>query len=98
STLFNALLGRERTVVSAAAGTTRDAIAEPLELPGGGWSVDRVTLVDLAGLDDALGAHSRVDALSQQAARDAIARADVLILCDPTGRFEAAEPFRSLDV
>ena len=32
STLFNALLGRERAVIDAAPGTTRDVLAEPLRL------------------------------------------------------------------
>ena len=85
STLFNALLGRRRAVESPIAGTTRDALRETLdlsrELPG----ATGVTLVDLAGLDDApaLG----VDAAAQSRARAEIARAQVVVHCDPTGRF-----------
>ena len=45
SSLFNALLGRERAVVDAAPHTTRDALEEELELPGG----PRVLLVDVPG-------------------------------------------------
>lgn len=76
STLFNALLGRPRAVTSDAAGTTRDVISEPLQLPGGG----EVMLVDIAGLDDASAAlnHSM-----QRAARDAIARADLVLRLIP---------------
>ncbi len=94
STLFNALLGRRRAVVSEVAGTTRDAIEAPLNLTGEGGAAGEelvATLVDLAGLDEALPRRSRADAESQVAARRAIERADVVILCDPEGRFAAPE-------
>lgn len=97
STLFNALLGRPRSIVSDTPGTTRDAIRETLELPGGGWGIERIALVDLAGLDESLGAQSNVDLLAQRNARRVVADADVLLLCDPAGRFESADPFRSID-
>ncbi len=74
STLFNALLGRARAVVSATPGTTRDVLEEPLRLGDG-----EVMLVDLAGLD--AGA-SGLDAQAQEAAAQAIANADLLLLCD----------------
>ena len=45
SSLFNALLGRERAVTDAAFHTTRDALEEELTLPGGA----RVLLVDTPG-------------------------------------------------
>ncbi len=45
STLFNALLGRDRAIVSPEPGTTRDALEERCSLGG-----VPVTLVDLAGL------------------------------------------------
>ncbi len=88
STLFNALLGRRRAMVSPVAGTTRDAIVETLDLSrdvSGGASVE---LVDLAGLDASIVTTSaRVDLHAQQQARDELQRADVLVLCDPLGRF-----------
>ncbi len=88
STLFNALLGRARALVSEHAGTTRDALAEPLDLSPDAPGAGTVTLVDLAGLADR--AVDGTDAAAQALARERIARADLLIWCDPTGRFEAA--------
>ncbi|MCL4220016.1 MAG: 50S ribosome-binding GTPase [Phycisphaerales bacterium] len=84
STLFNALLGRTRAVTSPISGTTRDAIIEPLNLHDvAGPSVD---LADLPGLD-ASPAGSLEHAMRQRAL-DVIARADVVIACDPSGRFD----------
>jgi tRNA modification GTPase len=86
STLFNALLGIRRSVVSDESGTTRDAIVEQLDLSQSTPSAGTVDLVDLAGLDDSsVGA---LDSLAQQRALDEIDRADVLVVCDPTGRFD----------
>lgn len=84
STLFNALLGRPRAVVSPVPGTTRDVLEEELDLshdlPGAG----PVLLVDLAGLDEpAVG----IAGAAQDRAREAIAAADALVHCDPSGRF-----------
>ena len=93
STLFNALLGRTRAVVADLAGTTRDAIAEPLDLTDQHPGMAAVTLVDLAGLGDAADAPDQADQADQAAqrhARDHVARADLVILCDPAGRFAAA--------
>ena len=45
SSLFNALLGRDRAIVTPVPGTTRDAIAEPLAIDG-----VRFRLYDTAGL------------------------------------------------
>ncbi|MCC5822188.1 MAG: 50S ribosome-binding GTPase [Phycisphaerales bacterium] len=88
STLFNALLGRPRALVSEHAGTTRDALAESLDLSPHAPGAGTITLVDLAGLGDA--GIDEIDTAAQRLARERIARADVLIWCDPTGRFEAA--------
>jgi tRNA modification GTPase len=85
STLFNALLGRRRAVASAVAGTTRDVLVERLDL---GPDAPAIELADLPGLDaDARGC---VDAAAQGAARGAISAADIIVHCDPTGRFDAA--------
>ncbi len=91
STLFNALLARPRAIVSEHAGTTRDALAETLDLSPDAPGAGPVTLVDLAGLgDEAVGGVDEIDTAAQQLARERIARADVLVWCDPTGRFDAA--------
>ncbi len=80
TTLFNALLARERAVASSTPGSTRDAIIEPLHLPAG-----TVRLADLPGLDAVpegpLAAHA------QRHAKDAIAAAVLIIHCDPHARF-----------
>jgi tRNA modification GTPase len=93
STLFNALLGRRRAVVSPEPGATRDALEEPLDLtanaPG---RAGLVTLVDIAGLDGALAGRSGLDAAAQARARATVEGADIVVLCDPAGRFGAAFP------
>jgi GTPase len=69
STLVNRLLGEERVVVSAVAGTTRDSIHVPLERDGRHY-----TLIDTAGMrrrgrvDDALEKFSAIKALQSIAA------------------------------
>jgi len=86
STLMNALLGVHRVMVSDKAGTTRDAISEQLDLsrdlPGAG----AVMLTDLAGLGDR--AVDAIDEEAQAIARERIAQADVVVWCDPSGRFD----------
>ncbi|MFK7759803.1 MAG: tRNA modification GTPase [Phycisphaerales bacterium] len=94
SALFNAILGQSRSVVSDQAGTTRDAITEELDLaqdiPGSG----EVRITDLAGLADR--AVSSIDAQAQQLARHRVEMADVLLWCDPSGRFVDHEGFESM--
>jgi len=86
SSLFNALLGVRRAAVSDRAGTTRDAIVEPMEwskdVPGAGT----VELIDLAGLGD--GPDDTIDAQAQQRAKDMIAQSQAIIWCDPDGFFD----------
>lgn len=80
STLFNALLGRERAVISPMAGTTRDALCEPLKVPAERGGEVELLLVDVAGIDDP---RERMDGWMQEAARQAIQRADLLLLLEP---------------
>ena len=82
SSLFNALLGTERALVTEVPGTTRDAVEAQTEFLG--WPV---RLVDTAGLWDAPG---RIDRLGIEVSRRYLAAADLILLCLETGR--AADP------
>lgn len=73
SSLYNALVGEERAIVTAEAGTTRDALEAPVQL--GGYPF---RLVDTAGLREE-AAH--VERLGIEVARSYLARADVILLC-----------------
>jgi tRNA modification GTPase len=81
STLFNALLGRTRAVVSEIAGTTRDVLAEPMSIDTSHGPAE-VMLVDLAGADTA---ESDLNRQMQAAARRTIERADLVLRCVPAG-------------
>lgn len=88
STLFNALLGRRRAVVSPIAGTTRDALAESLELRGSAGRRIEATLIDLAGLDQS--PRDALDALGRERAAAALQHADIVLWCDDVGAFDAS--------
>ncbi len=79
STLFNALLGHERAVTSDTPGTTRDVLCEPLRIVNPQGRPAEVMLVDLAGLGDRGGLFDRA---TQAAAREAIGRAELLLVLD----------------
>lgn len=85
STLFNTLLGHRRAVVSEEPGTTRDVLVEELALGADAPGAGSVMLQDLAGLDQA--PRTKPDRAAQNAARQALAGADVVIHCDPRGVF-----------
>ncbi|MGI9013383.1 MAG: tRNA modification GTPase [Phycisphaerales bacterium] len=80
STLFNALLGQLRVVVSDVPGTTRDAVAEVVEVCG-----QECVLVDTAGIEpEPAGSAADIIALRmQETTRDATDRADLIIVCHP---------------
>jgi tRNA modification GTPase len=78
STLFNALVGAERAIVTEIPGTTRDAIEATIDLDG-----VPVTLVDTAGLRETGDA---VEALGVGRARAEAERADAIVYV-----FDAAE-------
>lgn len=88
STLFNALLGHTRAVISATPGTTRDALEEPLTLTATDGRRCEVMLVDIAGLDTPA---AQLDREAQAIARQTIERADLLLLIDD-GREESQAP------
>ncbi len=90
SSLINALLGMDRLLVSARAGTTRDYVEVPFRLPGG-----LIHLVDTAGLGDAV---DELDAAAMQRTRQVLERADFKIgLQDgtdsPAVAFESSQTF-----
>jgi len=78
SSLFNALLGSDRALVTEIAGTTRDAIEAHTDFLG--WPV---RLADTAGLWDA---PHRIDQLGVEVSRRYLAAADLVILCVEAGR------------
>lgn len=78
SSLFNALLGEERAIVTEEPGTTRDALEVPVSL--GGYPF---RLVDTAGLRADGG---RVERLGIEVARRYLARARLVLFCIEAGR------------
>ncbi len=89
STLFNALLGHRRAVVSDVAGTTRDVLTEPLTIDTPRGAAE-VMLVDLAGADNV---GTGLDHQMQAAATAAIDRADLVLRCmESRGRGGSATP------
>ncbi|HEY7681960.1 MAG TPA: tRNA uridine-5-carboxymethylaminomethyl(34) synthesis GTPase MnmE [Gemmatimonadales bacterium] len=73
SSLFNALLGSERALVTEVPGTTRDAIEAPADFLG--WPI---RLVDTAGLGEAA---DHIDALGQAMSRRFLEAADLVVVC-----------------
>ena len=72
SSLFNALLERNRAIVTAIPGTTRDLVTERLALEG-----IPVELIDTAGLREA---NEEIERLGIERSREVLADADVLLL------------------
>jgi tRNA modification GTPase len=80
SSLFNALLGRERAIVTEVPGTTRDAIEATAVIEGFPFR-----LVDTAGLRSS---DDRVEKLGIEVSRRYLERADLILLCEETGEEE----------
>jgi tRNA modification GTPase len=81
SSLFNRLLERERAIVTASPGTTRDLVTDRLSL--GGIPVE---LVDTAGLREA---KDEAEAMGIRKSREALADADVVMVV-----LDASAPLR----
>ena len=89
SSLMNALLGSERSIVTPLAGTTRDYIEERLSMSG-----FPVLLTDTAGLREA------ADAAEQEGvrrSRERVAAADLLVLVLDASQALSAEDFKVLE-
>jgi tRNA modification GTPase len=78
SSLFNALLGTERALVTEIPGTTRDAIEAETSFLG--WPV---RLVDTAGVRDT---DERIERMGVEVSRRWLASADLVLLCVESGR------------
>lgn len=83
SSLFNALCGIERAIVTEEPGTTRDALEAVVSLGGFPFR-----LVDTAGLRDV---SRRVEQMGIEVARRYLAKADLVLFCAEAGRPLAAE-------
>jgi len=77
SSLFNALLGRERAIVTEIPGTTRDAIEATAVIEGFPFR-----LVDTAGLR---GSDDRLEQLGIEVSRRYLAAADLILYCEAMG-------------
>ena len=72
SSLFNRLVERDRAIVTATPGTTRDLVSETVAIGG-----IPVNLIDTAGIRQA---HDEVESIGIQKSREALADADVALL------------------
>jgi len=97
STLLNALAGQQRAIVSAIAGTTRDALSTEIYLPRG-----RVRIMDLAGVEDSSDAPEPVTSSTmkevagkmRRRAMEMVEQADIVVIvreAQDHRRFDRAE-------
>lgn len=83
SSLFNALLGTERAIVTEIPGTTRDALEASASVDGYPFR-----LVDTAGLRETV---DRVEGIGIEVARRYLAGADLVLFCVEAGRAADAD-------
>ncbi len=84
SSLFNALLGTERAIVTEEAGTTRDAIEAVISVEGFPFRI-----VDTAGLRKGT---DRLERLGIEVARRYLSAADVVLYCREAGQRAGSPP------
>lgn len=80
SSLANQLLASDRLIVSAAPGTTRDAVELPFEFKGRNGRMYPFRLIDTAGIRAAPKLGTSVEYFSRLRSLDAIQRADVIFM------------------
>ena len=84
STLFNALLGSERAIVTEIPGTTRDAIEAPAVIAGFPFR-----LVDTAGLRDA---QDRIEKMGIEVSKRYLDAADLILYCGDANGLKHSVP------
>lgn len=89
SSLYNALLGEERAIVTEEPGTTRDALEAAVQMGGFPFR-----LVDTAGLRET---DDRVERMGVEVARRYLERADLVLFCSEAGRPLDPEELRFLE-
>jgi len=77
SSLLNRLAGEERAIVTPIAGTTRDALREPIQIEG-----VPLTLVDTAGLRESV---DELEQLGVERTRRELAQADLVVVVEEAG-------------
>ncbi len=85
SSLFNRLVERERAIVTAAPGTTRDLVSETIAIGG-----IPVRLVDTAGIREAL---DEAESIGIRRSLEALADADIVLVV-----LDASQPLESVDL
>lgn len=88
SSLLNAILGRERVIVSSISGTTRDAIEDSVDTPDG-----KIILIDTAGIRKKRTNATLVENVMVGRARKAVENADVAVIV-----VDAVDGFADQDV
>lgn len=90
SSLLNALLGKQRSIVSSTRATTRDVITEVLEL-----KKCSCVISDCAGIED--DAVNEIDHIAQKAALEALNQANLVLFCVDISKDDFSKELRLFD-
>lgn len=93
STLFNAMVGHERAVISPVAGTTRDLVHADLDVETAAGRL-RIRLMDTAGLGES---QDPLQDLASARSRTALEDADFVLWCLPAGESRSSSPVSEPD-